>query len=127
MKYLKLVIVAGLVSVVSANASAFEQTQLGGASTPAGSKSSNAGSVASGVPGVGLAVPGAGAALKSQNSTESSGTILSIPGFGVIGTLPKMDFGLELLYGNDRDKPVEEDSSLTDNGLTIHGSVKHRF
>jgi hypothetical protein len=57
-----------------------------------------------------------------------TGTEIRIPGLGKLGTLPKMDFGLELLYGASEDKaaqdPVPEDPNQD---LTIRGSVKHRF
>lgn len=57
-----------------------------------------------------------------------TGTEIRIPGLGKLGTLPKMDFGLELLYGASEGKavqdPAPEDPSQD---LTIRGSVKHRF
>lgn len=58
-----------------------------------------------------------------------AGTEIRIPGLGKLGTLPKMDFGLELLYGaNDTGKPQDPIPSEPENGdLTIRGSVKHRF
>ena len=58
-----------------------------------------------------------------------AGTEIRIPGLGKLGTLPKMDFGLELLYGaNDTGKAQEPVPSEPDNGdLTIRGSIKHKF
>jgi hypothetical protein len=57
-----------------------------------------------------------------------SGTEIRIPGLGKLGTLPKMDFGLELLYGADDAKPAQETQPQEgDQGLMIHGSVKHNF
>ena len=60
--------------------------------------------------------------------TPDTGTEIRIPGLGKLGTLPKMDFGLELLYGASEGKavqdPVPEDPNQD---LTIRGSVKHRF
>ncbi len=58
-----------------------------------------------------------------------SGTEIRIPGLGKLGTLPKMDFGLELLYGAADGKPVEDPvpENLEQQDLTIRGSVKHRF
>jgi len=86
-------------------------------------------------------VPVPDAAPKAQEQEESApaktdtGTEIRIPGLGKIGTLPKMDFGLDLLYG-----AVEDDNAKSTpdfpNGpqdtdekrdLMIHGSVKHRF
>lgn len=63
-----------------------------------------------------------------------AGTEIRIPGLGKLGTLPKMDFGLELLYGAAETKQPQElapppgqtqDSEPAD--ITIRGSVKHRF
>jgi hypothetical protein len=64
-----------------------------------------------------------GAIVKPEAGTE-----IRIPGLGKLGTLPKMDFGLELLYGAAESKPAEvvpHDSEPGD--LTIRGSVKHNF
>jgi hypothetical protein len=59
-----------------------------------------------------------------------TGTEIRIPGLGKLGVLPKMDFGLELLYGAADSKPAGTPEALPNNpdeDLTIHGSVKHRF
>lgn len=55
-----------------------------------------------------------------------SGTEVRIPGLGSLGVIPKLDFGLELLYGAAESEVVEEDP-LGDDELTIRGSVKHKF
>lgn len=61
----------------------------------------------------------------------SEGTVVRIPGIGKIGVLPKLDFGLELLYGqNKTGEDVEEPSLKTeteDGDFRIRGSIKHRF
>lgn len=57
------------------------------------------------------------------------GTEVSIPGLGKLGVLPKMNFGLELLYGaneQQRDR-MENDPGPETDDLRIRGSVKHRF
>ncbi len=68
-----------------------------------------------------VGVQDAPSAAKSETGTE-----IRIPGLGKLGTLPKMDFGLELLYGaaeqNVQDPVVDENQDLT-----IRGSVKHKF
>lgn len=79
--------------------------------------------------------PAAGVASQESPSAKSpaSGTEVSIPGLGKLGTLPKMDFGLELLYGaNEGGKPVEPQptnpSALPEaEDLTIRGTMKHNF
>jgi hypothetical protein len=87
------------------------------------------------IPG-GVALPDAPKAQEQEESLPSksgTGTEIRIPGLGKIGTLPKMDFGLDLLYGAEEDntKSVPEPSGPQDNDdqrdLMIHGTVKHRF
>ena len=61
---------------------------------------------------------------------DAGGAELVIPGIGSLGLLPKLDFGLELLYGAN--EPVEKapepsDLPVIDDDLTIRGIVKHRF
>ena len=57
----------------------------------------------------------------------AEGTEVSIPGLGKLGVLPKMDFGLELLYGASETKQIEEERELPADDLTIRGTVKHKF
>jgi hypothetical protein len=62
-------------------------------------------------------------------SNAEKGTEIRIPGLGKLGVLPKMDFGLELLYGAADQKlpdgPVE--TAPTPDDLMIRGTMKHRF
>ena len=87
------------------------------------------------IPG-GVTVPDAPKAQEQEEAAPSktdTGTEIRIPGLGKIGTLPKMDFGLDLLYGaaEDNNKVAPGFASPQDledqRDLTIHGSVKHRF
>ena len=57
--------------------------------------------------------------------SEDAGTEVRIPGLGKLGVLPKMDFGLELLYGANESKQPDPVEPAED--LTIRGSVKHNF
>ena len=69
--------------------------------------------------GVELTVPGAiGSDVKSKGGL----------GLGSMGVLPKLDFGLELLYGTPEQPSPDLPSmdSLPDS-LTLHGSVKKTF
>lgn len=72
--------------------------------------------------------------VQEQSAPKSEeGAVIRIPGLGKLGTLPKMDFGLELLYGAAEDNRSEQNSEPPSAGpespqdLTIHGSMKHRF
>ncbi|HET6388165.1 hypothetical protein [Hyphomicrobium sp.] len=81
----------------------------------------------------GVAVPDAPKAQEQDAAgrPKAEGTEIRIPGLGKIGTLPKMDFGLDLLYGaaEDTNRASDRPEALPDDqkDLTIHGSVKHRF
>jgi hypothetical protein len=68
--------------------------------------------------------------LDSVVPRQSQGTPVKIPGLGTIGVLPRVDFGLDLLYGQADGKPGsprDTDRSNPDDGVAIRGSVKHRF
>ncbi len=68
---------------------------------------------------------GKGIALTTP-SDANSGTEVKIPGIGTIGKLPKLDFGLELLYGGSNDPAVDKHEEPSDD-VQIKGSIKHRF
>jgi len=66
----------------------------------------------------------------SANPAGETGTEIRIPGLGKLGVLPKMDFGLELLYGAAEQKPsagAVEQTPNPDDDIMIRGTVKHRF
>ena len=73
-------------------------------------------------------VPGKSLNLKVPEMSigQGTGTEVRIPGFGKVGVLPKLDFGLELLYGatDARGRP-DEKSEPSD--MQIRGTIKHRF
>ena len=73
------------------------------------------------------AVPEAELAPGPAGKPQSSGTEVRIPGLGKLGVLPKMDFGLELLYGASEPKPAEEELDTPADDLTIRGTIKHPF
>ena len=74
------------------------------------------------VPGKGLDL-GSGTEL---NLGKTSGTEVRIPGLGTVGVLPKLDFGLELLYGANEPKGLPQDKTSPDD-VQIRGTIKHRF
>jgi hypothetical protein len=59
---------------------------------------------------------------------SAGGTEIRIPGLGKLGVIPKMDFGLELLYGaSDSKRKLDERTEKDDQQPMIRGSIKHRF
>lgn len=60
------------------------------------------------------------------NLGKTPGTEVRIPGLGTVGVLPKLDFGLELLYGANEPRGIPQDKSDPDD-VQIRGTIKHRF
>jgi hypothetical protein len=60
------------------------------------------------------------------NLGRTPGTEVRIPGLGTVGVLPKLDFGLELLYGANEPKGLPQDKTDPDD-VQIRGTIKHRF
>ena len=114
MQLLKYLAIGSSLLVLSSAAVAFQEQKSG--STPPAAETSNAKSVELAAPGV-------------NDLKPSVGTEVRIPGFGKLGSLPKMDFGLELLYGATEGKQADAPASREDNtgDLTIRGTVKHKF
>jgi hypothetical protein len=58
----------------------------------------------------------------------TGGMELTIPGIGSVGTLPKLDLGVELLYGskNVPDTPPL-DQPRSDGDMQIKGTLSHKF
>jgi len=67
--------------------------------------------------------------LSGQTAKADRGTSITIPGIGSLGVLPKLDFGLELLYGEGPAATTDQDVEVPSNedGLRIKGTLKHRF
>lgn len=64
----------------------------------------------------------------TQAAGKSSGTEITIPGFGSLGTIPKLDFGLELLYGpKNGPEALQLDQHAPDSDMQIKGTLTHRF
>jgi hypothetical protein len=57
---------------------------------------------------------------------QGTGTEVRIPGLGTVGVLPKLDFGLELLYGATDNRGRPDDKSEPSD-VQIRGTIKHRF
>lgn len=115
-------------ALASSSAGAFQEQQAGGGAAPS----------ASPAPGIIIdnskapSQDGLPGELKFSAPVEpdESGAKVFLPGLGTLGVLPKLDFGLELLYGATETPDAEPrvDELLPgDEDLMIRGRVKHRF
>lgn len=113
-------VVLGALMLAAPSAMAFEETRAGGAGAPAAAPQA---APPTGK-GLGLELGGTGTSV-----TPPTGTEVRIPGLGKLGILPKLDFGLELLYGvNEQsfdDRRLRPEQG--DDGLGVRGTVRHRF
>jgi hypothetical protein len=107
------VAMAGALVASALPAFAFQESTVGsGADKPAAS--------AKGAPGLDLSLPDVG-------SKQSQGTEIRIPGVGTVGVLPKLDFGLEMLYGSGTEPMGRPDERSQPDGVQLRGSIKYRF
>lgn len=67
---------------------------------------------------------------------KSNGTEVTIPGIGSVGSIPKLDFGLELLYGpkagqdnaaQQQQGGLQLDQRGQENDVQIKGTFSHKF
>ena len=64
----------------------------------------------------------------TMTNGKSKGLDVTIPGFGTLGTLPKLDFGLELLYGpKSGPEALQLDQRAPESDMQIKGVFTHKF
>jgi hypothetical protein len=124
MRLVPWVVLAGAFGLLGQPALGFQETTVGGGEKPAQGKAPAEPKVAP--------TPGAGSlnlSIPDASSGKASGTEVRIPGIGTVGVLPKLDFGLELLYGATEPKGMapEDRGHPEQNDLQIRGTIKHRF
>lgn len=115
---MKWILVATAVLALTSSASAFEQTTTVPPPMAEGGAGVEVKPADQGV-GVELNVPDVG--------TTAAGTEIQIPGLGTVGVLPKLDFGLELLYGANGQGGTDTETQMNDGELTVRGAVKKSF
>jgi len=110
MVHFKLIGLAAGLALVSSAAFAFQEQK---SASPATAETATQQSAAPLAPD---AVPG------------TKGTAVRIPGLGTLGVIPKMDFGLELLYGAADQSNKRPDPSKTEqDDVLVGGRIKHKF
>ncbi len=117
------VIALAMLALVSPAVSAFEETKA--TIAPDRQQSASPGHRADAK--TPLDLNGTGTSVDAS-TPPSTGTEVRIPGLGKLGVFPKLDFGLELLYGGREDRATEPDRGRAENDdVQIRGSIKHRF
>lgn len=121
-----LAVASGLVVAVAAtggSAYAFTETKVSPPATQAAPKKET--------PSVPLQTQksetGNGLQITMPGDEQSGGTELKVPGIGSVGVLPKLDFGLELLYGSGNGSNPDPNIENKNGDVQIKGSIKHRF
>jgi hypothetical protein len=124
MRLVPWVLVAGAFGLLGQSALGFQETTVGGGEKPAQGTAAPAEPKVAPAPGTGLNLN-----LPDASVGKNTGTEVRIPGLGTVGVLPKLDFGLELLYGAAEPKGMapEDRGHPEQNDLQIRGTIKHRF
>lgn len=117
----RLIIAALALSLGGQVALAFQETTIGG-----GEQKAPAAPVLEAPKGPLDPAKGLDLSGSELNLGRTSGTEVRIPGLGTVGVLPKLDFGLELLYGANEQKGLPQDKTSPDD-VQIRGTIKHRF
>ena len=103
-------------TMASVPAWAFQESKIAPAEQPAAA-APQLQAPDSGKPGIQLSPP----------ESNSKGTEVRIPGLGKLGVLPKLDFGLDILYGATEDRRQPPGVSGPSDEVTVRGSIKHKF
>lgn len=118
MKRVLILATCAVLALASSAAMAFDVQQ--GAKTPQSQPDAKAAPTESGDLGANMSM--------SESAAPPAGTEVRIPGLGRLGVLPKMDFGLELLYGaTDTKQPEPQTPADPADDLVVRGTMKHRF
>ena len=122
---MRLLLTGVVLGVLAQPALAFQENTVGGGQQ----QQPAAPSVEAAKPAIEPAKPGKGLSLTVPELSlgTSSGTEVRIPGLGKVGVLPKLDFGLELLYGATDQQKGLPDNKADPGDVQIRGTIKHRF
>ncbi len=113
-----MIVLGGALALASTAAWAFQEQQGGAAPAAPGKAPANA------APAANLGT------IEAPAAKTGEGTEVRIPGLGRLGVLPKMDFGLELLYGANDTRRLEGERNEAVTGsddLTIRGTLRRKF
>jgi hypothetical protein len=112
-----------MATVAAGDARAFTETPV----TPQAQEAAPNTQAPSVAPQVQSTPDGNGLHLSTPGDAKSGGTEIKVPGVGSVGTIPKLDFGLELLYNGNGNAPAGERPLESKEDVQIKGSITHRF
>ena len=107
--------------VASVPALAFQESKVAPADQPAGA------APAPNLQAPQLQLPSQDKPGIQLSTPDGKGTEVRIPGLGKLGVLPKLDFGLDILYGAAEDRRQVPGPQGASDELTVRGSIKHKF
>jgi hypothetical protein len=111
---LRLILAVAFLATLAEPSQAFEERWIGGSQ----------GQPAAGAANINL--PGLNLKMPDLSPGKDAGTEVRIPGVGSVGVLPKLDFGLELLYGTNESGPRPDEKSQPSD-MQLRATIKHRF
>ena len=123
---MRVLLTGALLGFLALPALAFQESTVGGSQAPAATPTPN---LEATKPALEPVQPGKGLTLTVPEMSlgKNSGTEVRIPGLGKVGVLPKLDFGLELLYGATEQQKGLPESKTEPSDVQIRGTIKHRF
>src|SRR5262245_33886038 len=110
MRPMRYVVAAAVLGLLGHSAFAFEETTVG-AGQPKGKPAAPVLELPKDLPKELPKTPEAAKGLSlttPEFQLTTPGTEVRIPGIGKVGVLPKLDFGLELLYGNEQKGTIDD-------------------
>lgn len=113
MRRIGILAAVAVLTAVSTATMAFEEQKMK-SEPPASAGAAKAAPSAAG--GLGITPP-------ELSTKVDAGTKIRVPGLGVIGEIPKMDFGLELLYGASQSKALDNERTQEPNGVMVRGRL----
>jgi hypothetical protein len=114
-RFLLLTTIGAALAGIAAPACAFQEQSVGGEATKPAAGALD------------LRMPGAGLSLPEPSAGKNTGIELRIPGVGSLGALPKLDLGLELLYGANDPSSTRPDDKSQPSDVQLRATIKHRF
>ena len=117
----RLIAAGAMLALLGSPSLAFQESTVG-----SGSDKPSAGAVDLDLPKSGDLSKGLSLKVPELSIGKDTATEVRVPGLGTLGVLPKLDFGLELLYGANESNGRPDDRSQPSD-VQLRATIKHRF